>query len=148
MYIANAFCTIHALLLQIASVNGHAAIARVLIEFGANVNQSSSSGQTPLILAAVGGHAELVKVLLEAGADLGAANPHGQTALDIATALEKTVISKHTAFLVTTSSSSVLCRRWWPYWRSTSNRIVPDDVTYKIYSHIPVTMYHYKLACI
>ena len=89
------YCTLHhALRLQIASVNGHASVARVLIEFGANVNQANSSGQTPLILAAVGGHAELARVLLEAGADLGVANPHGQTALDIATALEKKVILK------------------------------------------------------
>lgn len=88
-HIADVLCN------HIASVNGNAAVARVLIEFGANVNQTSASGQTPLILAAVGGHAELAKVLLEAGADLGATNPHGQTALDIATALEKKVMKTH-----------------------------------------------------
>ena len=63
----------------------------MLIEYGANVNQVSSAGQTPLILAAVGGHGALARVLLESGADPRAVNRHGQTALDIATAMEKTV---------------------------------------------------------
>ena len=66
-------------------------MARVLIEYGADVNQPSATGQTPLILAAVGGHGELTRVLLEAGADPRAVNSHGQTALDIATAMDKTV---------------------------------------------------------
>ena len=85
----------HAILLPTASLSGNAAVARVLIEYGANVNQMNAAGQTPLILAAVGGHDELTKVLLEAGADPRTTNSHGQTALDIAKAMEKIVICPH-----------------------------------------------------
>ena len=77
-----------------ASVSGNAAVARVLIEYGADVNMTSSTGQTALLLAALGGHSELARVLLEAGADLTASNTHGQTALDIARSMEKMVTTQ------------------------------------------------------
>ena len=74
-----------------ASLSGSAAVARVLIEHGACVNQANIDGQTPLILAAVCGHEELAAALLEAGADLSIKTPQGLTALDIATSLKNDV---------------------------------------------------------
>jgi ankyrin repeat protein len=53
-----------------------------LIERGADVNSTSHSGVTPLIIATAAGHAEAVEVLLKAGADLSKADDQGMTALD------------------------------------------------------------------
>ncbi len=54
--------------LREACRNGHADIARQLIEHGANVNQSGHF-DAPLIVAASCGHADTVRLLLDNGAD-------------------------------------------------------------------------------
>ena len=50
--------------------NGQAAAARLLLEYGADVNASISSGWTPLHTAAFRGHHEILGLLLAAGADV------------------------------------------------------------------------------
>ena len=55
-----------------------------LIAAGANVNQTSNSGQTPLMAAAMTGRVEIVKQLLEAKADPKLKTKSGKTALDAA----------------------------------------------------------------
>ncbi|MCZ8511288.1 ankyrin repeat domain-containing protein [Paenibacillus filicis] len=70
--------------LHSAAAGRHAALARMLIEHGADVNARQQAGWTPLHSAAHNGQAELVRLLLERGADLRAANDQGQTPLDLA----------------------------------------------------------------
>ncbi len=68
-----------------AAVAGkHRAVARMLVENGANVNARQQQGWTPLHAAAQNGDEELVRLLLEKGADREARSEGGQTALDLA----------------------------------------------------------------
>ena len=67
--------------LMLASLNGHAGIAKALRQKGASVTMK---GWTPLIYAATGGHDDLVRWLLGEGADINAAAPNGTTALMMA----------------------------------------------------------------
>ncbi|MFZ9594941.1 MAG: ankyrin repeat domain-containing protein [Bdellovibrionia bacterium] len=60
-----------------------------LIEKGANVNFSGSSGNTPLIQAAILGNHDLVTLLLRKGASPEQANLDGKTALQLAQVLDK-----------------------------------------------------------
>jgi ankyrin repeat protein len=57
------------------------AVARALLNAGADVNVRSLSGNTPLINAARRGNVALVQLLLEAGADIHSRNSSGATAL-------------------------------------------------------------------
>ncbi len=59
-------------LLMMAAFNGHAALCRRLIGYGAAVNQRDASGRTALMYAASGPNVDVVRVLLEAGADVNA----------------------------------------------------------------------------
>jgi len=59
-------------LLMMAAFNGHAALCRRLIGYGAAVNQRDASGRTALMYAASGPNVDAVRVLLEAGADVNA----------------------------------------------------------------------------
>ncbi len=63
---------------------GHAAIAKMLVRGGADVNARQQHGWTPLHGAADSGDRETVELLLEQGADLAATHDGGKTALDIA----------------------------------------------------------------
>ena len=63
----------------------HAEITKLLIQRGANVNETNNENKTPLLWAvSLPGHAPIVKVLLEAGADIHHQNNKGRDALDIA----------------------------------------------------------------
>lgn len=48
---------------------GDVSMVRFLLSSGAETEQRSSSGQTPLQLALLGGHVHVAEVLLEKGAD-------------------------------------------------------------------------------
>jgi hypothetical protein len=68
--------------LKLASYDGHVAIARVLLERGANVNlKSGITDCTPLWAAVTHGHVEVVKLLLERGADPRIPTKHGNIPL-------------------------------------------------------------------
>lgn len=58
----------------------NAAVARVAVEAGANVDARGVNGQTPLICAASAGAADAVSVMLEAGANVDATTDDGRTA--------------------------------------------------------------------
>lgn len=65
------------LALMAASMEGHIAIAYLLIYTGAPVHsnkQLRTSSESPLLLAAWRGHSELVKLLLHHGADINEVN--------------------------------------------------------------------------
>jgi ankyrin repeat protein len=68
--------------LQVAAVNGNAAMAGLLIEAGADVNAVLPEGETVLMTAARTGRQEVVALLLDRGADINAREKwYGETAL-------------------------------------------------------------------
>jgi len=64
-----------------ASDRGHAEIARVLLERGADPNAQNNNGWSPLHRASDGGYAEVVRVLIGYGADVSARDAQGWTPL-------------------------------------------------------------------
>ena len=57
-------------LLYIAAAEGHLEVVRLLVESGANKDQSKTDdGATPGFIAAAEGHLEVVRVLVESGAN-------------------------------------------------------------------------------
>lgn len=56
--------------LLVAAAGGHAAVVKLLVEAGADVNARDSSGKVPLMLMAEEGHAEAMEALLAAGRDV------------------------------------------------------------------------------
>jgi uncharacterized protein len=67
--------------LMMASLRGHAGIARQLVARGADVNKT---GWTPLHYAATGGHVEIIQLLLDHDAYIDAESPNGTTPLMMA----------------------------------------------------------------
>lgn len=55
--------------LFLATMNGHEAIVKLLLEAGANINLEDRGGGTPLSHATKNGHETIAKLLLEAGAN-------------------------------------------------------------------------------
>jgi ankyrin repeat protein len=77
-----------------AAQRGHVEVVRLLLGAGANFEQGTSSGWSPLLVAAWSGHVGVVNLLLEAGANTGVTTTvvHlgiavGSTPLEIATAM-------------------------------------------------------------
>lgn len=60
------------------------AVAKVLVDAGAGVNERSHKGNTPLIWHTYGNHPGGIQYLVSKGADINAVNDDGSTALDIA----------------------------------------------------------------
>lgn len=69
--------------LMCAARRGWAAVIRQLLEKGADVNESNSGRDTPLILSAMSS-SEAVRLLIEAGAKVNAVGKNGRTALLVA----------------------------------------------------------------
>src|SRR5262245_59152703 len=70
--------------LHLAALEGHSAIAQLLIDSRAEVNARGPRNETPLHLAMYDGHRELAELLLDHKADLNAQNSSGETPLHIA----------------------------------------------------------------
>ncbi|KAF2969664.1 hypothetical protein GQX73_g3944 [Xylaria multiplex] len=68
--------------LQVASLNGHENIVRLLIEAGCKLDCRNHSMETPLLDAVENGHLEVVKLLLEAYVDPRVANAEGHEPLE------------------------------------------------------------------
>ena len=64
--------------------NRHLAVARLLIENGAEVNAATVHGSTALMLAALSGQLKMVELLLANGSEVGAKTADGETALMLA----------------------------------------------------------------
>ncbi|KFZ20700.1 hypothetical protein V502_03054, partial [Pseudogymnoascus sp. VKM F-4520 (FW-2644)] len=65
-----------------AARNGNEAVAKLLLENGAEVDtKDATSGRTPLSFAAEEGHEAVAKLLLEKGAEVDAKTEYGQTPL-------------------------------------------------------------------
>ena len=69
--------------LIIASQNGHADSAKLLIECGAEVNIQNSHGTSALMAASQANHTDVVKLLLKYGANVNLKDNNGQTAAKI-----------------------------------------------------------------
>ncbi len=67
--------------LMLASRQGHAGVANLLLSSGAEVNARSDGGATALLYASSNAHPEVVRVLLDRGADVNAQDESGQSAL-------------------------------------------------------------------
>jgi len=80
--------------LYAASVAGDYEMVRLLLDSGADVNQSKGDGWTPLLAAASGGDVRLVRLLLSRGADPNAIAPSGASPYDLAVAAGATEIAK------------------------------------------------------
>ena len=72
--------------LQHAILERQPAVARVLLDRGADPNRGAGKGFTPLLLAAGDTDPTIVKLLLARGADTSAENENGMTPLEIAVA--------------------------------------------------------------
>jgi hypothetical protein len=70
--------------LEWAVRNDQERIARLLIEFGADVNKPDNKGNTPLISAAELNNLEMCKILVDRGADVFQKNLKGKSARDFA----------------------------------------------------------------
>ncbi len=67
-----------------AALSGDLEWVQRLIVKGADVNEKSSQGETPLMVAALAGQGEIASYLLQRGADIDARNTSGLTALHAA----------------------------------------------------------------
>ncbi len=67
-----------------AAETGHVALAKLLVEFGADVNSADKLNRTPLLLAAHMGQSDMLDWLLEQDVNLNTPMKTGQTALHIA----------------------------------------------------------------
>ena len=65
-----------------AVTSGDASAVKALLASGADVNEQTGGGQTPLILATIFGHTHLIPLLLEAGADPQLRDNLGLNAVD------------------------------------------------------------------
>jgi len=69
-----------------AATNGHRALARLLVDRGADVSAVEKDGSTPLHRAATKGHEALAQLLIDRGADVSAADKDGLTPMHRAAA--------------------------------------------------------------
>ncbi|KAK0718981.1 hypothetical protein B0T21DRAFT_386625 [Apiosordaria backusii] len=67
-----------------AVLREHEAVARVLIEGGANLEVVDGGGHTPLLCAAESGQTEMVRLLIEHGANIRAVDEYGNTPFKLA----------------------------------------------------------------
>ena len=70
--------------LLFAAQSGDAMSARILLDAGANVNDTSADGRSALVLAAFAGHGDVARLLIDAGANTESSDA-GYTALHAAT---------------------------------------------------------------
>jgi ankyrin repeat protein len=67
--------------LHLVCMNNQLAVARLLIEHGADINIESQNKDSPLILACKNNNKEIVELLIEHGANINSRNKKGDTAL-------------------------------------------------------------------
>jgi ankyrin repeat protein len=66
--------------LLLACNNGNEELAKLLVDYGADVNKKGGNGDTPLLMACRGGNKEIIMYLVEHGADIDM-NGNGDTPL-------------------------------------------------------------------
>ena len=78
--------------LCVAISKGDVALAKTIINYGADVNETTNRGMTPLMFAARYNNVEITNLLLEKGAKLDVKDNNGFTALDHAKASNSNAI--------------------------------------------------------
>jgi ankyrin repeat protein len=78
-----------------AANHGHLALARMLLERGADVNTPDHHGGTPLTQAASSGHLEMVRYLVKMGADVHAQIYDGRKAYNLAITHGRTQVAEY-----------------------------------------------------
>jgi len=76
--------------LMVASKQGELALARRMVDLGANVNELTITGGTPLMFAVLGNHLTVARWLHRSGADINAKGSNGWSAATIAGAKGQT----------------------------------------------------------
>ncbi len=76
--------------LMVASKQGELAVAKRMVELGANVNELTQTGGTPFMFAVLGNHLTLARWLHQSGADINAKGSNGWSAATIAGAKGQT----------------------------------------------------------
>jgi ankyrin repeat protein len=64
-----------------ATREGHEAIAKLLLDAGANLEKADADGVTPLLMAVLNGHLSLARMLIARGANVNVSDWYGQTPL-------------------------------------------------------------------
>ncbi len=72
--------------LMVAAKTGHLELARLLVQAGADVNETTETQGTPFMFAVLGDQQDVARWLLRQGADLNTVGSNGWTALTIAAA--------------------------------------------------------------
>ena len=80
--------------LHYAVFAGHEAVARYLIERGADINARSTNGSSVLMMAVYEGREELARKLVELGAERSVRNDHGEGALEWAMKYKRLAIAR------------------------------------------------------
>merc|ERR1719311_1889246 len=62
-------------------VNGDVVAARLLLDYGAEVDRADKDGRTPLYIACQQGHVDAARLLLDKGAEVDRAEKRGTTPL-------------------------------------------------------------------
>jgi len=83
--------------LYAAAYNRDPAAIRLLVRYGADIEESSGLGETPLLGAVGWSHFEAAEAMLECGANVNAQNDHGMTAAHLM--LKKNSAYEHFALL-------------------------------------------------
>lgn len=104
--------------LHLASQAGHSEVARLLCQYGADVNASNSlpSGNTPLHLAASKGLVRTVRALIAEGANVFALNAAGEAPADLC--------PKGLAGRITRNYLNVICAHHYPKFTPTQKSAI------------------------
>lgn len=73
-----------------AAYKGHVDMCKLLVKYGANVNEKDFYGVVPLMCAAIKDRVDTVKYLIEVGADIHVKAEDEQTALSMAISFDST----------------------------------------------------------
>jgi len=107
--------------LMVASKEGDLDLAKRIVELGANVNELTQTGGTPLMFAVLGNHVALAQWLHQAGANINAKGSNGWSAATIAGAKGQTDMLR---WLITAGADidSPDVYRFTPLMRAVDNR--------------------------
>ena len=98
-------------LLMQAAREGHAEVARVLLDHGASTEVTDTIGYTPLMWAAFRDYADVVEVLVSRGANVAAKGSNGKTAMELAESREVRTLLHTGSFQLPSQSGPVGARR-------------------------------------
>jgi ankyrin repeat protein len=94
--------------LEIAIIQGHGAIAKILLEHNADSSMDFGRGVTPLHCAIENGRLEMISLLLDFGADITKSNYASETPIDLAHRLNHAeIIALLNKYLVSTNHKTV-----------------------------------------